>query len=617
MAVPPGRRRFKTALALAAIGVALAVAGVALVYPVTFPGVTIRRVGFSTESYSPHPIEVSGLLITPSNPPRSPLPGVVFSHGLLLSKEAYLAQCRALSRSGFAVLAIDHAGHGESGGANDAGIGEKYVVWAACDVLAQTRGVDPDRIAAAGHSLGGMASTTAGIFQKGNRIKAVVAIGCQPGRKQAAESAFGPAEEFLGRLWPFTAFSRRFDINDPEDLEARDVISHVKPGSPPDFMVIIGNRDTLETVVEASSVVAKAAGRARVAPGRTYGDFDNGTACRLEVTGDTHVSEAFSSEAWTALRNWLLECFVLRVPSGTLRTGALQRYAGQGLLVLGYLLLGLALLFLLLGTLEKPQRPDSVLPYDPGKRVALWLAIVSLVLFAATSIAALPFAKLTGMRAFVPFLGADVAAALALARTLLLIPAFLLVLGLMKAKGWKPLGVRGSLPTGYQATRSVLLGAGPFVVFALLYTPSARRLLLSRGTPSSTWGFFAFAAVLLVSLVAEQEFLHYFFMPAFGPDASRGRGALYVLVESAVRGVCLGLALVPIVANPFYLVGRAGGMRVPLVPTLMLAGFFIYLPASALSYFSRRRGYGVLAPCLCLSLFVSLLFACFVSTRAL
>jgi hypothetical protein len=270
-----------------------------------------------------------------------------------------------------------------------------------------------------------------------------------------------------------------------------------------------------------------------------------------------------------------------------------------------------------LATLRK-ARPKAldVAPYRPdGRRCAVTLAITSSVLFAAVSVASFPFARLTGMRAFVPYLGADVYTSLVASRTILLVPATAILLVLIKGAGWNRLRPANPLAAGRRGNLgfSALLGAAPFVVFFAFYSPAAWALLMTRGVPNSATGFFALAGVLLVQLWAEQEYFHYFLLPSFGPGGTFWRRAWYVLLESGVRGVSLGLAFITVVASPLYSLTRT---RIPLVLLVMVAGFLAVLPVSALSYYARRRGYSVLSPCLGIALFVALVFSTLLSVRA-
>jgi len=610
---------YKTLAALLALGgLLLAVLGIVGVYLTTFPGVTVKRVTFDTVPYDDPPRTVSGLLFIPERPADDPTPAVIFCHGLTVHKEVYVSHCRELARRGLIVLDIDLRGHGSTGGTSDFGNTEMRDVWAAADYLACLEGVDGERIGVTGHSLGGITSTRAGIFQEDDTITAVAAIYCWPGQEQAIELVLGPVDDFIGRLWPQLAWSRRYDINDKVDAAERDVVGHVDETRPPNYMLIIGDRDQLGTVEQAKRIMSAATGGAAVEEGHTYGDFADGTSRRLEVISGDHATEATSTEVLTALTGWFFESFGLDDP-GLVSNPALWRFAGQGAIIAGFLLIALAVVFLLRSYLDRDAGDEDIAPYRPdGRSRGIQLGAASAILFISVSLAAFPFARLTGLRAFVPFFIADLFAGLVVSRTILLVPAVLLIVAVARLKGWKPVRLeRPGKATFRELGSSGLIGVAPFAIFVALYAPTAHGLLLSRGFPVSIGWFLALSSILTVQLWAEQEYFHYLFMPVFSPRDTRGKRVTYILSEALVRGVALGAAFIPVSANPFMVIGRQGMLgRFPLVPALVVLGFLSFLPISALAFYARRRGYNVLAPCLAMGLFTALVFTCFFSVRA-
>ncbi len=611
-------RMKNAAVRITAAGVVLTLLGIVAVYFTTFTGVTILRVGFSSAPYDPRPHRVSGLLFLPREPAAAPTPAVVFSHGMTVSKEIYVAQCREMARQGLVVLAIDLRGHGSTGGANDFANSEMKDIWAAADFLAGTGVADPERIGAAGHSLGGISSTRAGIFQEGDRIKAVAAIYCWPGARQAIELVYGPIPDFIGKAWPFFSWSRSLDIEDAGDTAARDIVSNLTSDRPPNFLVVIGSQDELGTVAQEEQVIEKAAGVSGVEYGRVYGDFSKGTARELVVTGDTHLTEASSQQVLSAVTRWFFKAFGLPEPA-SVHNVSMLRYTGHTFVLLGTFLIGASLWPFALAYRRKPEEKSDIAPYRPGgRRSGVTLGAAAALLFAGASYVALPLARLTGLRAFVPFTGADILSALELSRLLLLLPATALLVGLTRWRKWTPLPLEAPDRSGLAALgRSAVLGAAPVGLFVLLYAPVARGMLLTRGVPTSAIGFTTLLVVLTLSLWAQQEYFHHFFMPAFVPPTSTGKRVSYVLSEAAVRGVALGLAFLPLVSSPLLPMGRPGSFgRFPVVPALAIMGFVAVLPVSALSLYARRRGLSVLAPCIAVALLISLFFGCLFSVRA-
>jgi pimeloyl-ACP methyl ester carboxylesterase len=596
------RRLATTAIVLVALGLLLAVTGIALVYWTTFPDVTIKRVGFSTGEYESPPRTVSGLLVEPAEPEDEASIGLVFSHGLFMNKELHLEQSRALAKQGMTVLDIDLRGHGETGGANDAGLTEKRDVWAAVDYLSGVESVDHEKIAVAGHSMGSIASTTAGIFQRSDSIKTVCGIAGQPGRKKAARLLFGDIEVFIGKLWRFSGYSRTWDVSGDFDLERREVIGYIDEENPPNYLLVVGERDAALPVERAEEIMREATGRDIVVPGETYGNFTDRTARRLVVTDDTHTSEVYSREVWAEISRWVFESFDT-LPEREIQINPGLRYRGQALVVLGLLLVGFGALYLLRHRTRENNPVDDIRPYVPlKKKPAARLAVLSGVLLAAASLAAFPFASATGIRGFIPLLGADVYTSWAAARTILLIPCVALVvlstrLEFMKAEfvvdrsGYRRGGVSRSLAAGFT----------PLAVFIILYFPISRGMFLSGGSPVCAWASVALASVVTVQLVAEQQYIYYLVLPALGRLDSAGKRVAYILGEALLRGICFGISFV-VLAGPLYAVGRPDRIRFPLVPAMCLVGFLLFLPASAICLYAKRRGYSVLGPALFLGL---------------
>jgi uncharacterized protein len=108
---------------------------------------------------------------------------VLVLHGAGSTRSAVLDHAVALSRNGFAVLALDARGHGRSAGrAMDWGWNGDADVEAGVTLLSRQPGVDPRRIAVLGLSMGGEESL--GAAASDARIRAVVAEGAT-GRQAA------------------------------------------------------------------------------------------------------------------------------------------------------------------------------------------------------------------------------------------------------------------------------------------------------------------------------------------------------------------------------------------------------------------------------------------------
>jgi uncharacterized protein len=106
----------------------------------------------------------------PNRPP--PWPGVVVVHGAGSRKENHADFARLAVAGGWAALTFDLPGHGDSEREMSGSAVEDVLSMA--DLLASVDGVDPNRIALRGSSLGGFLAITAGAV--GPRIAGVIAI---------------------------------------------------------------------------------------------------------------------------------------------------------------------------------------------------------------------------------------------------------------------------------------------------------------------------------------------------------------------------------------------------------------------------------------------------------
>ena len=105
------------------------------------------------------------------------LPGVTLAHMNMNNRQSWADYAEKLALEGYIVLAFDFRGWGGSGG--ESNVPEMYRdVMAAVTFLANFGRVDRDRIAAAGASMGGMASVIAATHT--SLIKAVAAVSSPP-----------------------------------------------------------------------------------------------------------------------------------------------------------------------------------------------------------------------------------------------------------------------------------------------------------------------------------------------------------------------------------------------------------------------------------------------------
>ncbi len=103
---------------------------------------------------------------------EAPLPAVVIVHGAGSRKEYHADFARLAKAAGWAALAFDLPGHGESGGQMSGGAVDD-VIRMVC-LLADGEGVDPQRVVVRGSSLGGFLAICAAA--RAREIAGVIAI---------------------------------------------------------------------------------------------------------------------------------------------------------------------------------------------------------------------------------------------------------------------------------------------------------------------------------------------------------------------------------------------------------------------------------------------------------
>ncbi|GAB4315197.1 MAG: hypothetical protein Kow0069_16930 [Promethearchaeota archaeon] len=298
--------------------------------------------------------DVAGFVLVPLRPaPPGGYPAVVWMHGFGVSAELQLNFPRQFAKSGFLTLAISQPGHGWSGGLWDMGVQTLLGVYSAVDWLVNRSPwadlVDPTRVGVAGHSMGGIATTRAAIFDDwtdptsglpvgtGGAIRASAAVYCWDDLETMAE---GLVEGFLGveDAWNHPTIT---DVLDhwrwlanydasvvPEEVRVRSVTNflsaQVPGGTPRNYLLVTGIDDELTTPAAQARLVANATlGLSDGAPANWVevldavatrdnhtwdwppGSFDRGTARRLVlVPGVEHLEEAFSHRVVRNVTSW-------------------------------------------------------------------------------------------------------------------------------------------------------------------------------------------------------------------------------------------------------------------------------------------------------------------------
>jgi fermentation-respiration switch protein FrsA (DUF1100 family) len=131
---------------------------------------------------------------------------VVLVGGSGSDRRSLVAETRALSDAGFAVLSYDNPGHGESEGPADWIVEIPSALGAALDFVGMRPGVDGKRIGAMGFSMG--ASSVSSVGEHDPRVAAIALVGCYTDaddQTRAEYARWGPVQS-VPAIWVMRAF---------------------------------------------------------------------------------------------------------------------------------------------------------------------------------------------------------------------------------------------------------------------------------------------------------------------------------------------------------------------------------------------------------------------------
>ncbi len=211
-----------------------------------------------------HPVETSK---------SNPMPGIVYIHGYQNNRETSDAYCIELARRGFVVLEIDAIGRGNSGIPGDLSDSEfdpTYGGKTSLRYLKSLSMVDRNKIGLMGHSLG--AEMVFGIALQDPSVNAVVISGFAYGEDASTTNPrnmlmiFGKYDEFRQRM---TA-TRDFEKEWMKTTRTRNAF----PVENPEL-------------------------------GKTYGNFENGSARRVVMLPITHLHTSHNTDAVAAALDWM------------------------------------------------------------------------------------------------------------------------------------------------------------------------------------------------------------------------------------------------------------------------------------------------------------------------
>lgn len=115
--------------------------------------VTAVRFLSPPEEDLPPSLELAGVLYLPDIPKDRRLPGLVVGHGAGSRASNHAEFCMRACKQGFAVLALDFRGHGDSRGEGDGPL--ELDILAAARLLRSRADIDPRRVCYRGSSMGG------------------------------------------------------------------------------------------------------------------------------------------------------------------------------------------------------------------------------------------------------------------------------------------------------------------------------------------------------------------------------------------------------------------------------------------------------------------------------
>lgn len=152
--------------------------------------------------------QIQASVFRPAQTGQRALPGVVLVHGVLVQREYMAFFARVLARQGRVVLIFDLGGYGESDSRPESESDNLDETLAAIGQLRQLPGVDNNRIALAGHSMGGTAVLQA--LAADSRLQGGVVLGMEPEAAQTLPcnvwfglgqyEAFHPAAQLKAKL---------------------------------------------------------------------------------------------------------------------------------------------------------------------------------------------------------------------------------------------------------------------------------------------------------------------------------------------------------------------------------------------------------------------------------
>ncbi|UCE56807.1 MAG: alpha/beta hydrolase [Desulfobacterales bacterium] len=224
--------------------------------------------------YNINGIPIRAKLMRPVDASQTnPMPGIVYIHGYQNNRETSDAYCIELARRGFVVLEIDAIGRGNSGipgDLNDPDFDQTYGGKTSVQYLKSLPFVDTKKIGMMGHSLGAEMVYT--IALKDPSVNALVISGFA----YKADASTTMPKNMLMIFGKYDEFRKR----------------------------MTGTRD-FEKEWMSSSRTRRVIAVENPKLGKTYGDFEKGTARRVYMPKITHLQQSHSSAAVAEALEWM------------------------------------------------------------------------------------------------------------------------------------------------------------------------------------------------------------------------------------------------------------------------------------------------------------------------
>jgi len=365
--------------------------------------------------------QVSGYIIKPkTTPPPTGYPVIIWMHGFGACSDFQLNFPRQFAKSGFFTISIDQPGHGYSGGLWDMGITTLLGIYSTIDWLVNASSykaiIDIGRIGVSGHSMGGIAATQAGLYDKmintktnhlvgTGLISSVCAIFCWDNLGTMAENLI---KKYIGinDVWNQKDIQelltrwRWFINHDPSTLQneilIRSPAEHINITNIKNYCLILGENDELITISQVLNlmsnstrdefsipIVSKEQISANITSNNnktwdfsTNIDSNEYKRRMVVVPGIEHILEGFSQRVCQNTTYWFydtLNCEVLstinpNVPS-SFQTKHLIKLLGWALFLESILIIIFPTISFLMEKINKRTPPSSKTKQENDKKL--------------------------------------------------------------------------------------------------------------------------------------------------------------------------------------------------------------------------------------------------------